>query len=70
MRPARRTIAVAAGETRAESVALERLAELPPARGWWSGDLHVHMNYGGAYRATPATLRARREPRTCTSCST
>lgn len=37
------------------SVALERLADLP-ARGWWSGDLHVHMNYGGAYRNTPGRL--------------
>jgi len=27
-----------------------------PARGWWSGDLHVHMNYGGAYRDTPSQL--------------
>jgi hypothetical protein len=24
--------------------------------GWTSGDLHTHMNYGGHYRATPATL--------------
>ena len=23
---------------------------------WWSGDLHVHMNYGGLYRNTPAQL--------------
>jgi TolB protein len=23
---------------------------------WWSGDLHVHMNYGGRYRNTPARL--------------
>jgi TolB protein len=37
------------------SVVLERLADLP-ARGWWSGDLHVHMNYGGAYRNTPRRL--------------
>jgi hypothetical protein len=35
---------------------LDRLADLP-ARGWWSGDLHVHMNYGGAYRNTPEHLR-------------
>ncbi len=27
-------------------------------RGWTSGDVHVHMNYGGTYRATPETLRA------------
>ena len=24
--------------------------------GWRSADLHVHMNYGGTYRATPRTL--------------
>ncbi|HEY3280496.1 MAG TPA: hypothetical protein VGJ83_08275, partial [Gemmatimonadales bacterium] len=36
-------------------IVLERLADLP-ARGWWSGDLHVHMNYGGAYRNTPRHL--------------
>jgi TolB protein len=36
-------------------VVLERLADLP-ARGWWSGDVHVHMNYGGAYRNTPRHL--------------
>ena len=46
-------------------VALERLADLPAA-GWYSGDLHVHMNYGGAYRNTPAGWRRRRGPRTCT----
>lgn len=36
-------------------VVLERLVNLP-ARGWWSGDVHVHMNYGGAYRNTPRQL--------------
>lgn len=36
-------------------VVLRRLADLP-AGGWYSGDLHVHMNYGGAYRATPRSL--------------
>jgi TolB protein len=36
-------------------VRLRRLADLP-ARGWYSGDLHVHMNYGGAYRNDPAHL--------------
>ena len=25
---------------------------------WWNGDLHVHMNYGGHYRNTPARLAA------------
>jgi hypothetical protein len=28
-----------------------------PANGWWGGDLHVHMNYGGAYRNTPGYLK-------------
>src|SRR6185503_11474827 len=32
-----------------------------PALGWWSGDLHVHMNYGGAYRNDPARLRFQAE---------
>ena len=59
-RPVRRTLELLAGETRTENVALERIADWP-ARGWWSGDLHVHMNYGGAYRATPLTLRAMAE---------
>jgi len=36
-------------------VVLERLDNLQ-ARGWWSGDVHVHMNYGGAYRNTPEHL--------------
>jgi Tol biopolymer transport system component len=36
-----------------------RLAQLPLPENWnqWiSGDLHVHMNYGGAYRNTPEYL--------------
>ena len=33
-----------------------RPSRLLPLPGWTSGDLHVHMNYGGHYRATPATL--------------
>ncbi|HKZ31935.1 MAG TPA: CehA/McbA family metallohydrolase [Vicinamibacteria bacterium] len=58
--PVRRALDVVAGQTRTEAIALERIADWP-ARGWWSGDLHVHMNYGGAYRATPLTLRAMAE---------
>ncbi|HEY2798244.1 MAG TPA: CehA/McbA family metallohydrolase [Thermoanaerobaculia bacterium] len=54
--PARGTASAAASVR----VALPRLADLP-ARGWWSGDLHVHMNYGGHYLADPATLRAQAE---------
>ena len=36
-------------------VALAMLDDLE-ARGWYSGDLHVHMNYGGAYRNDPTRL--------------
>jgi Tol biopolymer transport system component len=54
-RVARVNVVVPAGGRRVERLILERLDNLP-ARGWWSGDLHVHMNYGGAYRNTPRHL--------------
>jgi TolB protein len=56
-RVARREVAVAEGATETVRVPLERLDDLP-SRGWWSGDVHVHMNYGGAYRNTPPNLVA------------
>ena len=55
-----KTVEVAANATAAASLRLERLMDLP-ARGWWSGDMHVHMNYGGAYVNDPARLRAQAE---------
>ena len=55
--PVRQSVMVAAGAT------VDVTAELParpwtdgPARRWVSGDVHVHMNYGGTYRNTPANL--------------
>ncbi len=51
----RREVRVPAGATIARRVRLERIAHLP-SRGWWGGDLHVHMNYGGAYRNDPKHL--------------
>jgi Tol biopolymer transport system component len=48
-------VKLADGATRALRIPLRRLDDLP-ARGWWGGDLHVHMNYGGHYRNTPAHL--------------
>ena len=39
-------------------VTLRRLPGLDALGEWWSGDLHVHMNYGGLYRNTPARLAA------------
>lgn len=48
-------VLVRAGETTTVRIPLTRLANL--ARdGWVSGDLHVHMNYGGTYHNTPANL--------------
>lgn len=58
--PETRRVTIGGGSTLRARFRLARLLDLP-ARGWWSGDLHVHMNYGGAYRATPATLRLQAE---------
>lgn len=51
-------------DVRATATASNRFVISPmlPARsslrsqGWWGGDAHVHMNYGGAYRNTPENL--------------
>jgi Tol biopolymer transport system component len=51
----RRTVDVAAGRAAALSFTLRPLTDLA-ARGWRGADLHVHMNYGGAYRNTPRYL--------------
>jgi hypothetical protein len=59
-RVARLTVEVAHESTSVVRVALERLVNLPAA-GWYSGDLHVHMNYGGTYRNTPRRLGAQAE---------
>ena len=46
----------AAGWTGTRTVTLKRLPAPPGSGDWWSGDLHVHMNYGGLYRNTPFRL--------------
>lgn len=55
--PVQESVAVAAGAT------VEVTAKLPARpwrdgadRRWVSGDVHVHMNYAGTYRNTPANL--------------
>jgi TolB protein len=50
-------VKVVAGQRAGLSVHLRPL-DIPhdPHFRWASGDLHVHMNYGGAYRNTPANL--------------
>jgi len=54
-RVVRRTLTLQSDSTQTVRVVLDRLADLPAA-GWYSADLHVHMNYGGAYRNTPSNL--------------
>jgi TolB protein len=51
----RRTVDVRARADTAVLVTLRPLGDLAE-RGWHSADLHVHMNYGGAYRNTPRHL--------------
>jgi hypothetical protein len=53
----RQTIDVRTGQTAAVTIRLRPL-DLPQEKGsrWVSGDVHVHMNYGGAYRNTPTHL--------------
>jgi len=54
-RPQSRRVNVVAGETQRVELTLERLVDLPRL-GWYSGDNHIHMNYGGIFRATPRSL--------------
>jgi Tol biopolymer transport system component len=55
--PVTRTVRVIGGDalTPIPVFTMRRLADLPAA-GWYSGDLHVHMNYGGHYVVTPREL--------------
>jgi len=54
--PLRRKVAIGANQPAELSVKLVP-NDLPPSFGKFVGaDLHVHMNYGGHYRATPQTL--------------
>lgn len=54
--PWRQAVKLVAGSDRTVEVKLTR-NDLPASFGTWrSADLHVHMNYGGTYRNTPATL--------------
>jgi TolB protein len=61
----KRSVEVRANETTSVEVRLTPLPALPAPFGdgerWSSCDLHVHMNYGGAYRNTPERLRFQAE---------
>ncbi len=50
------TVTVKAEGSNAATVRLERLDLPRDWAAWESGDVHVHMNYGGTYRNTPAGL--------------
>ena len=48
---------VAEGTTRELTLALDRWSEMPN-RGWFSGENHIHANYGyGAWHNDPTTIR-------------
>jgi hypothetical protein len=52
-----RQVSAAPGETAEVAVNLEEGTwSVPDAGRWVSADVHVHMNYGGEYRNTPAHL--------------
>ncbi|MBI3778979.1 MAG: CehA/McbA family metallohydrolase, partial [Gammaproteobacteria bacterium] len=53
--PVEREVTVRSDQPTSLSVALERLDNLP-AKGWWDGDNHFHMNYAGVYFNTPHRL--------------
>jgi hypothetical protein len=55
----RRRVRIGSGQRQELTVQLQPLA-LPAGwqEGWLSGDVHVHMNYGGTYRNTPRQLVA------------
>jgi Tol biopolymer transport system component len=59
LRPEVRTVEVGDGVA-SVAIALAPIEHLPGGR-WSSGDLHVHMNYGGTYRNTPERLRFQAE---------
>ncbi len=52
-----REVTISATDATALTIATRRL-DLPGgwAANWVSGDVHVHMNYGGTYRNTPSNL--------------
>ena len=54
--PVSRTVEVRAGEWTTVEVELNRWVDMA-AEGWYSGDNHIHPNYGGHYRITPLDLR-------------
>jgi TolB protein len=46
---------ITSGATANLTITLNRVDNLP-AKGWWSGDNHFHMNYAGVYYTSPAEM--------------
>ncbi len=59
-RPFEQRVEITAGETTVVEADLERFTDLG-ARGWFSGDTHVHDLHAGDLRITPADLVAQAE---------
>jgi Tol biopolymer transport system component len=58
----RRELVAVAGQTTDLRIDLDAARwSVPDAARWVSADVHVHMNYGGAYRNTPAHLSLQAE---------
>lgn len=53
--PVRRTVEIEAGQTSEVTIQLDRWIDMA-AEGWYSGDNHIHTNYGGHYRISPDEL--------------
>jgi TolB protein len=53
--PGKQTVQIRQGSSTRVTLRLKRMTDFA-ARGWYSGDNHVHMNYGGVFRETPASL--------------
>jgi TolB protein len=53
--PTQKDVTVAANQKTELTVSLKRIDNMA-ARGWWDGDNHFHMNYGGVYANTPKRL--------------
>jgi TolB protein len=54
--PATAAVEVADGRTTQLNITLRRIVDMP-AKGWYSGSTHVHMNYGGNLHNTLETLQ-------------
>lgn len=54
--PQTRIVEILKGETANIAISLESIDNEDAFSAWVSGDVHVHMNYGGAYRMRPERL--------------